>query len=256
MTGSSSPAFASSVRSRPKLSSAGVLLLPARRDAPGPWVRRLRRLLRFLRRLFLLVLDARAQEVQDLLADFLELEAEVHEHLRGDAVVLAQQAEQEVLGAHVVVVEVASLFDGVLDDLLGSRGLRELAHRDHLRATLDELLDFEANLAKVDVEVLEHVGPDPRPFLHEAEQDVLGPDVFVVESLRLLIGERHHLASTIGQPFEHSGLRSQCPRTRPRDGLPLRDPAHRRGTRRRPVRVPVGVLVGDPRGAPRPERHA
>ena len=100
-----------------------------------------------------LALDARAEQVQDLLADLFELEAEVHQNLRGHAIVLAEQTEQKVLGADVVVVEVAGLLDGVLDDLLGPRRLRELAHRDHFGAALDELFDLDADLAQVDVEV-------------------------------------------------------------------------------------------------------
>jgi hypothetical protein len=35
--------------------------------------------------------------------------------------VLAEQAEQQVLGADIVVIEVAGLFDGVFDHLLGPR---------------------------------------------------------------------------------------------------------------------------------------
>src|SRR5690606_12245424 len=50
------------------------------------------------------LVHARAEEVEDLFADFLEFEAEVHEDLGGDAVVLAQEAEQEVLGADIVMV--------------------------------------------------------------------------------------------------------------------------------------------------------
>jgi hypothetical protein len=130
-------------------------------------------------------LDAGAEQVEDLLADLFELEAQVHQHLGGDAVLLAQQAEQQVLGADVVVVEVAGLFDRVLDDLLGPRRLGQLAHRDHLGAALDELLDLEADLAQVHAEVLEHVGADARAFLDEPEQDVLGADVLVVESAGL-----------------------------------------------------------------------
>ncbi len=110
-----------------------------------------------------------AEQVEHFLADFLELEAEVHEHLGGNALLLAQQAEQDVLGADVVVVQVAGLFHRVFDDLLGARGLRQLAHRDHVGSALDELLDLEANLAKIDVEVLEHVGGDAAAFFDEAQ---------------------------------------------------------------------------------------
>ena len=84
--------------------------------------------------------------------------------------------------------------------------LRQLAHRDHVGAALDELFDFEADLAEIDVEVLEHVGGDAAAFLDQAQQDVLGADVFVVEPLRLLIGQLHDLAGAVGESFVHCGI--------------------------------------------------
>ena len=52
-------------------------------------------------------LDAGAEELEHLFADLFELDPEVHQHLGGDALVLLEQAEQQVLGADVVVVEAA-----------------------------------------------------------------------------------------------------------------------------------------------------
>ena len=100
------------------------------------------------------------EQVEHLLAHFLELQAQVHQDLGGHALLLAQQAEQQVFGPHVVVVEVAGFLDGVLDDLLGPRGLGQLAHRDHFRAGLDDLLDLDADLSQVDVQVLQDVRGD------------------------------------------------------------------------------------------------
>ena len=155
--------------------------------------------------------DAVAEQVENFLADFLQLEAEVHQHLGGDAFLLAQQAEQDVLGADVVVVQVAGLFHRVFDDLLGPRRLRQLAHRDHVRSALDELLDLEADLPQIDVEVLEHVGGHAAAFFDQAQQHVLRADVFVVEALRLLVGELHHLAGSVGKSFVHFRLRCNRP---------------------------------------------
>ncbi len=232
MTGSSSPFRASSVRSRPKLSSAGVLLLPRRAGCAAGLAGRLDRLAG------LFGLDAGAEQVQHLLADLLELEPEVHQHLGGDAVVLAQQAEQQVLGADVVVVEVARFLDGVLDDLLGPRRLGQLAHRDHVGAALDELLDLEPDLAQIDVEVLEHVGADARAFLDQAEQDVLGPDVLVVEPLGLLVGQGHDLSRSIGEPFKHRS----SPLLWGRDSLlPRRSAPHDRFAKNGPCRSGDGL---------------
>ena len=155
MTGSSSP-FAG------QLGEVASEAVERRRLADLP--RALRRLGpaagRRLERLALRPVHAGAEQVEHFFADLFELEPEVHQHLGRDAVLFAEQAEQEVLGADVVVVEVARLLDRVLDDLLGTRRLRQLAHRDHVGTALDELLDLEPDLAQVDVEVLEHVGAD------------------------------------------------------------------------------------------------
>ncbi len=193
ITGSSLPWRASSVRSRPKLSSAGVLLLagllPGGR-CRGPFAR-------------LGGLPAVSEQVQDFLADVFELHSQVHQHLGGDAFLFAEQAEQEMFGADVVVIEVAGLFHRVFDDFLGPRRLGQLAHRHHVGTRLDDLFDFQADLAQIDIEVLQHFAATPRAFLHQPEQDVLGADVFVVEALGLLIGQLHHFSGSIGKSFVH-----------------------------------------------------
>ncbi len=108
-----------------------------------------------------------------------------------------------MFGSHVIVIQVAGFLDRVLDHLLGSRSLGQLAHRHHLGAGLNDLLDLIANLTQVDIQVPQNVRGDAAPFLDQAEQYVLGSDVLVVEPLRLLVGELHHLASTFGEAFIH-----------------------------------------------------
>jgi hypothetical protein len=162
------------------------------------------RLLALLLFLFLPVLGA--EELEHLFAHVLELDAEVRQDLGGDALVLLDEPEQEVLGADVVVPEVARLLHGELEHLLGARRERELAHRHHRRARLDQLLDLGPDLGQVDVHVAEHVGRDAAALLHETEEDVLGPQVFVVEPLRLLPGEVHDLLGAVGEAIEHWSL--------------------------------------------------
>src|SRR5208283_3025808 len=45
---------------------------------------------------------------------------------------------------------------------------------------------------------------DATSFLDQAEQDMFGSDVLVVEALGLLIGQLQHLTSAIGEAFIHS----------------------------------------------------
>jgi hypothetical protein len=99
-----------------------------------------------------------AQQVQDFVANIFQLHAKIHQHLSSDAFLFTQQAQQQMLGADVVMVEVACLFHRVFDDLLRTRRLRQLAHRDHVWSRLDNLLHFEADLSQIDVQILQHVG--------------------------------------------------------------------------------------------------
>jgi hypothetical protein len=53
---------------------------------------------------------------------------------------------------------------------------------------LDQLFDLQADLAQIDLEVLQDVCGNAATFLDEAQQDVFGANVFVVKSLSLLVG--------------------------------------------------------------------
>jgi hypothetical protein len=81
------------------------------------------------------------EQLDHSLADAGQVGAELHEHLGGDALTLADQAEQQVLGADVVVVELERLAKGELQDLLGPRRERDVADRGAL-ALPDDLLDL------------------------------------------------------------------------------------------------------------------
>ena len=61
------------------------------------------------------------EQLDDLLADPGQVGAQLHEHLGGDALALTDEAEQDVLGADVVVAELQRLAQRQLEDLLGAR---------------------------------------------------------------------------------------------------------------------------------------
>ena len=141
------------------------------------------------------------QELDDLLADPRQVGAELHEDLGGDALALADQAQQDVLGADVVVAELQGLPQGELQHLLGAGREGDVPGRRRA-ALADDLLDLGANRLQADPEGLEGLGGDAFALVDEAEQDVLGPDVVVVEQPRLFLGEDDHSASPVCEPFE------------------------------------------------------
>ena len=106
-----------------------------------------------------------------------------------------------MLGADVVVPERERLAKGELEHLLRARRQRDLASPD-LVALADDAGDLGADLLDSDVERLEHAGGDPLPLAQQPEQDVLRPDVVVLESPRLLLREDDDLARALGKPLE------------------------------------------------------
>jgi len=142
------------------------------------------------------------EELDDLLADLVEVGAELDEDLRGHALTLTDESEQDVLGADVGVAELQSLTEGVLEDLLGPRGEGDVAGRG-LLALADDLLHLLADGCQGDVEVLEGLGGKPLALVDEAQQDVLGADVVVVEHAGFFLRQHHNPSGPICEPFEH-----------------------------------------------------
>jgi hypothetical protein len=133
--------------------------------------------------------------------DLVEVHAEALEDTGGDSLALADEPEQQVLGADVVVPEAACLVDRQLDDPLRSRREPDLPD-DRAVAAADDELDSGAHLRQLDVHVLEHARGDALALADEAEEEMLRPDVVVVEALRLVLGEGQHLPRSIGELVE------------------------------------------------------
>ena len=215
MTGSISPLRAISVRSRPKAFSAGVLTSPffsaagfsgALAGAP-----------------FLLGGEIGVQFLQDLLAGLLDVHVQVLQHARGHAVAFAQQAEQDVLGADVGVVERLGFLGGERQHLLDARRVRDVADHLLVRPGADLLLDLHADGFEVEAHLLQDVDGDALAQLDQAQQQVLGADEVVVEPVGFLARQRQHLlgarreivhgffAHTCSNCYDLSGLSNPAP---------------------------------------------
>ena len=161
------------------------------------------RLLARLRRAALLPAAGAGEHADDLVADLLGVGVEVEQDARGDALVLAHEPEQDVLGADVVVAERERLAQRELEHLLRARRERDLAGR-HLVALADDAGDLRAHLLDGDVEALEHAGGEPLLLAEQPEQDVLGADVVVLQGAGLVLGENDDLPGSLGEAFEQA----------------------------------------------------
>ena len=140
-----------------------------------------------------------------LVADLLGVGVEVEQDARGDALVLAHQPEQDVLGADVVVAERQRLAQRQLQHLLGTRREGDLPGGD-LLAGADDPHDLRAHALDGDVEALQHSGREPLLLAQQPEQDVLGADVVVLERARLFLRENDNLAGPFCESLEHGAV--------------------------------------------------
>ena len=140
--------------------------------------------------------SSRAEELEHLFAHVLELDAEVHQDLRRDALrSRGSDPSKQMLGADVVVAELARLFHRQLEHLLGARRERQLAHRHRRGAGLDDLLDLVADLARGRRSCsFRTFAATPDPSWIRPSRHVLRSDVLVVEPLGLLAGESSSLS--------------------------------------------------------------
>ena len=105
-----------------------------------------------------------------------------------------------MLRADVAVIQLARLAHGELEHLLGARGIGKIGPgRLAGFPLLDRLFDLLLNLVELDAEILQNGRGDALTLADQAEQDVLGPHVLVVEACGLLARHREDLPHPLGE---------------------------------------------------------
>src|SRR4029079_12020436 len=159
------------------------------------------------RELFLLLVGLALLEDRDrLLAHAVDVEAFGREDARRGRRLDAENADEEVLGADVLVEHRLRLVRGVGKNLLRFLGERQLRGR---RDAVDEeavALDFTADLLRLHVEAGEDLLDDFFPFGEDAEEDVLRLDDTRAELRGFITGEEEGTACFLVVFFEHDGF--------------------------------------------------
>ena len=68
---------------------------------------------------------------------------------------------------------------------------------------MDELDDLLAHPVQVGAQPDQHLRGHPVALVDEAEQDVLGADVVVLEHPGLVLSQNHNTPRPVGKPLEH-----------------------------------------------------
>src|SRR2546425_365709 len=144
-----------------------------------------------------------AEQRQGLLPNFVESGAERFQDLRGDRLPFFHEAEEQVLGADVVVPELAGFLDRELENSLGLRRERHFPERERLGEPGEGALDFRLYGLEPEPETLEHRGSDSFAVADQAEKNVLGADKIVTEAARFFSCQDDDPSRPFRESFKH-----------------------------------------------------
>ena len=142
---------------------------------------------------FFLSGEVRIEFLQDFLAGLFDIDVEVLENASGDAVTFAEEAEEDVFGADVGMIESLGFLGGEREDFLDAGRVRDVADHFLIGSGADLFFDLHADGFEVEAHFLEDVDGDSLAQLDEAEQEVFGSDEIVVEAVGFFACQRQHL---------------------------------------------------------------
>ena len=142
------------------------------------------------------------EQLDDLLADPVQVGTQLDQHLSGNALALTDEAKQDVLGADVVVAELQGLPQRELEHLLRTRGEGDVPGR-RLLSLADDLLNLLPHGLQADPQRLEGLSGYALALVDQAKQDVFRADVVVVEHPGFFLRQNHNSSSPVGEPLEH-----------------------------------------------------
>ena len=143
------------------------------------------------------------QELDDVLAHGVQAHPLLHQDAGRHRPLLAEQAEQQVLGADVVVEEPVGFLGGVLQDPLGLAAEGNLDRGRDLLAEDRPAFDVLADAVERQVRALEDPAGQTLAFTDQPEQQVLGLNRDAAELTRLVAGEEQNPPRSFRVPLEH-----------------------------------------------------
>ena len=143
------------------------------------------------------------QQRDDVFAHPIELHPLFHEDGRRHRALLAEDAQQQVLGADVVVQQAIGFFGSELQDALGFGAERDLDRRRDLLAEDGTPLDFLPDRLERQVRPRKDAAGQPLAFANQPEQQVLGFDRNTPQLAGFIACKEQHAPRSLGIPLEH-----------------------------------------------------
>jgi hypothetical protein len=143
------------------------------------------------------------QQLDDLMPDPAKIGTQPHKHLSGHTVTLTNEAKQNVFGADIVLAELQRLAQRELKYFLGPGRERDMRGRRQILALANDLFDLLPDCGQADSQRFQRLGRYAVVFADQAEQDVLGADVVVVEHSGFFMRQPHNTPRLVGKPLVH-----------------------------------------------------
>src|SRR5262249_46598798 len=115
------------------------------------------------------------------------------------------EAQQQVLRADVVVVELSCLFVGEVDHPLGARGELHILAQIAVAAR-DLSFDIGTDPSERDTQAVQYPGGDAIVFPNQPQEQVFGPDRVLAQPRCFFLCEEDHAARSFGEPLPHDSL--------------------------------------------------
>src|SRR5882672_10610613 len=122
------------------------------------------------------------QEAKDLRAEQFERDPSIVERLSTNTLFLPQHREQEMLGPDVRVILIPSLAHRELENLFGSRGIREVLTLGLILSPLDCFVDRRRHVLEIDIQIGQCGGRHTFALAQDGQENVLGADVLVLQT--------------------------------------------------------------------------
>ncbi|MNS76149.1 hypothetical protein D3C72_1096870 [compost metagenome] len=143
-----------------------------------------------------------AQHADDVGADAAQIHAQVLQHAHRYALALTDEAQEQVLGADVVVAQLTGLVPGQFQHALGTRGEGNL-HRHEAGPAADDLLDLDARVFQADAQALERLGSNTGAFANQSQQNLLGANEVVAKPPRFFLRQHDDLDGFFCESLKH-----------------------------------------------------
>ena len=147
--------------------------------------------------------EVRVEFLKDFVAGAFDVDFQAFENTGGNTFALAQQSKENVLGAHVRMVEAFGLLACKRKHLFNARRVRDVPDHLGLRTAADLLLDLQPHGLHVETHLLQHVDGNTLAELDQAEEQMLGPDIIVIEPISLFASQGQHLLRSGSEIIHH-----------------------------------------------------